>query len=296
MKISVIIPTYQRAHTIGVAIRSVLAQTLRAHEIIVVDDGSQDDGDTLLVVQNLQVENRGRNIDYIGQENAGPAAARNNGVRHATGDYVYFLDSDDTLQPYALDLMADAATRHPNHSVIFGRAQNVEGGWSRDYIGDPAIAFGMDNIPSGQCEVFDLLLQTNFIPIGAVMMTRKLALQAPFDETMRHAEDYNLWLSLATHYRFGYVNTVLLNRTIHESNLVGNKLAMGEAVLRILERYQGWPVAWQRISDLNYDLGSAYLKQMRWDKASEHLSRVMPTGAKHRFVLALKRALAGVAA
>lgn len=90
--VSVIIPTYNRAHCVGEAIDSVLAQVPPADEVIVVDDGSTDDTAEVLAAY-------GDRITVLHQQNAGAAAARNTGIRHATGEWVAFLDSDDLWRP-----------------------------------------------------------------------------------------------------------------------------------------------------------------------------------------------------
>lgn len=98
MTISVIIPTYNRQGTVGEAIESVLRQTAKAHEIIVVDDGSSDGTSGVL---NLFA----RDIVLIRQDNAGVSAARNAGLSRATGSWVAFLDSDDVFLPNWLELI-----------------------------------------------------------------------------------------------------------------------------------------------------------------------------------------------
>jgi len=93
--VSVIIPTYNRAHTIGRAIKSVLNQTYQDFEIIVVDDGSTDN--TEEVVKSF----RDKRIRYIQhKKNKGAAAARNTGIKSAKGKYIAFQDSDDDDNGY----------------------------------------------------------------------------------------------------------------------------------------------------------------------------------------------------
>lgn len=104
--ISVVIPTYNRAHCIGAAIDSVLAQTFPACEVIVVDDGSTDD-------TRERVEAYGRQVRYLFQQNAGVSSARNAGLRAARGDWIAFLDSDDEWIPEKLALQAAESKVHP---------------------------------------------------------------------------------------------------------------------------------------------------------------------------------------
>ena len=105
-KVSVIIPTYNRAEYVTHAIDSVLAQTYTDYEIIVVDDGSADNTKDVL----LPYMDR---IRYIYQENAGLSAARNTGIKAAKGDWIAFLDSDDEWLPGKLAVQMRAVERHP---------------------------------------------------------------------------------------------------------------------------------------------------------------------------------------
>jgi glycosyltransferase involved in cell wall biosynthesis len=105
-KVSVIIPTYNRANFVTEAIDSVLSQTFLDYELIVVDDGSTDDTKDVL----LRYEGR---IKYIYQPNSGVGAARNAGVRCAVGEWLAFLDSDDTWLPEYLSCQMDRAKVDP---------------------------------------------------------------------------------------------------------------------------------------------------------------------------------------
>jgi glycosyltransferase involved in cell wall biosynthesis len=113
--VSVIIPTYNRAYCVGEAIESVLAQSLREREIIVVDDGSTDE--TFAVVQRY-----GDAVRYLRQSNAGVSAARNTGIRQARGEYIAFLDSDDEWLPDKLAVQLDRMTAD---STLVAHATNV---------------------------------------------------------------------------------------------------------------------------------------------------------------------------
>ena len=101
LRISVVIPTYNRAHLIGRAIESVLRQSKRPAEIIVVDDGSTDD-------TREQIVSFGSLVRYIYQTNSGASAARNRGVREARSEWIAFLDSDDLWLETHLERMAHA--------------------------------------------------------------------------------------------------------------------------------------------------------------------------------------------
>src|SRR5581483_8159413 len=104
--ISVIIPCFNHAAYLAKAIQSALVQTLPADEIIVVDDGSTDD--TAKVTASS-----GTRIRYVYQSNAGLSAARNTGIKLATGKYIGFLDADDLWHPDFLTTLVNLLERHP---------------------------------------------------------------------------------------------------------------------------------------------------------------------------------------
>jgi glycosyltransferase involved in cell wall biosynthesis len=105
-RFSVIIPAYNRARFIAEALKSVLEQSLPPYEVIVVDDGSTDN--TAEVVQQY-----GPAVTYLRQENAGAGAARNCGISHSSGEWVAFLDSDDTWLPLYLEKQSEQIDRYP---------------------------------------------------------------------------------------------------------------------------------------------------------------------------------------
>ena len=103
-KISVVIPTYNRAQTIMRAINSVLSQTLPAFEILVVDDGSSDGTKELLQAHGFfNKKTKALEKKYLVQENSGVSSARNLGIKNANGDFIAFLDSDDAWSKRKLE-------------------------------------------------------------------------------------------------------------------------------------------------------------------------------------------------
>jgi glycosyltransferase involved in cell wall biosynthesis len=110
-RVSVIIPSYNRAGLISQAIDSALQQTFGDHEVIVVDDGSTDE--TAAVVRAY-----GDRVGYVWTPNGGAGHARNVGMAHARGDYLTFLDSDDLLYPYALEVSTRLLARFPSVAMV----------------------------------------------------------------------------------------------------------------------------------------------------------------------------------
>jgi glycosyltransferase involved in cell wall biosynthesis len=111
VRVSVIIPAYNAAATIGETLRSVLDQTWRDIEVVVIDDGSTDDTATILA------EFKSQSVTILSQENRGASSARNMGLRKAHGDYIQFLDADDLLSPTKIELQLKALEFTTERSV-----------------------------------------------------------------------------------------------------------------------------------------------------------------------------------
>ena len=183
--VSVVIPTYNYAGYLSEAIGSALAQASDdlALEVIVVDDGSTDE--TSEVVRRF-----GSAVRYERQENQGPSTARNRGVAEARGEYVAFLDADDHWLPYklgrqlrALTIRRDVAGCHGAFLVQrpSGEVGRVARYWQR----------------SGDLPTCRDLLRGNSINMSTMLIRREaLVSTGPFDESLRTAEDWNLWLRL----------------------------------------------------------------------------------------------------
>ena len=120
-KISVVMPAYNAEMYIARSIESVLAQTYKNIELIVVDDGSQDaTGQNVLMYQKND-----KIVKYIFQENQGVSAARNQGIKIATGEYVSFLDADDLWLPDALKEMYGRLREIDTADYVYGRTEEI---------------------------------------------------------------------------------------------------------------------------------------------------------------------------
>ncbi len=119
--VSVVIPTFDRARLCARAVESVLAQTYPHVEVIVVDDGSRDETPQVM-------EAFGDRIRYVRQENAGVSAARNRGLGLATGEFVAFLDSDDTWLPWKLEAQVSVMRRYPSVGMVWTEMIAVDPG------------------------------------------------------------------------------------------------------------------------------------------------------------------------
>lgn len=180
--ISVIIPTYNRAEWLTEAVESVLAQTWRDFELIVVDDGSTDDTAHRLAVY-------GDRLRYVQQANAGVSAARNHGIRLARGKWLAFLDSDDLWEPEKLAAQMAFFRENPNAHIC-----QTEEIWIRR--GQRVNPKRKHRKHSGW--IFEHCLPLCIVSPSAVMMARSLLDEVGlFDESLPACEDYDLWLRIS---------------------------------------------------------------------------------------------------
>ncbi len=115
-QVSIIIPAYNQARYLGAAVQSALDQTYANVDVLVADDGSTDD--TAQVAQQFTDPR----VRYIYQENRGLSGARNTGIRHATGDFLTYLDSDDLFLPQKLEILLPALQAQPHLGLVAGQA------------------------------------------------------------------------------------------------------------------------------------------------------------------------------
>ena len=213
MKVSVIIPTYNRAYIIRDALESALAQTYDNFEIVVVDDGSVDN--TRETIQSYS----SNKIRYVRHEhNRGCSAACNTGIAAATGDLVGFLDSDDCWKPDYLERQVGFFSRHPEVSAVFSDVQIVG---DRETI--PSLIALMKRFPkvlerSAKAEEYVLdgrdiyvcLLEEVPIKPTALVTRREVYEKAgTFDESWPSGTDWALFLRLFRSGSFGYINRPL---------------------------------------------------------------------------------------
>jgi len=194
-RVSVVIPTCNRAHDVCDAIDSALGQTFRDLEVLVVDDGSTDDTPEV-IRRRFGSEPR---LELLRQANAGAGAARNRGIRRARGEYVAFLDSDDLWLPEKLELQIAHLDAHPAAGLVFCDLFFEEPG--RRVRRFEATRFAGDTSLRG-------LVERGFpLCTPAVVARRQALLEVGlFDETLRCAQDWDLWIRLLARTPAVYVD------------------------------------------------------------------------------------------
>ncbi len=190
MNISVVIPTYNRYEVLKRAINSVLAQTYVAKEIIVIDDGSND--------ETLKIKEEFPNIKYFYQDNSGVSSARNLGITKSTCEWIAFLDSDDI---WSTDKLNSHVEFHKHNKNIL-----------MSYTDERWVRNGVEvNIPKKYKKygghIFKNCLSHCIIAPSATLIHKNLLDKVGlFDEKLEVCEDYDLWLRVAIEHEIGFID------------------------------------------------------------------------------------------
>ena len=215
MRVSVIIPAYNREGTVLASVESALAQSYGDLEVIVVDDGSTDR--TVEVLQCMA----GR-IKVVCQPNAGPSAARNRGVAESSGDIVAFLDSDDHWMPNKIERQVKLMTRGGDEMVCCVCNATVKGEGGSTLGNTFEFAGVRPGFEEGVWTNAADVLSTRFLLFNQVVAVRREAFDrvGGFNEKLRLLEDYELSLRLATAGTWGVIRDPLVMK-FNDTNGIG---------------------------------------------------------------------------
>ena len=254
LRISVVVPTYNRSAWIAQAIRTIRAQRYPAAEIIIVDDGSTDD--TPQVTARLD-----SSVRVIHQQNAGVSVARNTGVQHASGEWVAFLDSDDawhasklTHQVAAITSITDAvwcatagdAIDHRGTVLPDGRGlggvfpQFRELGeepatFLRRWLADVAVDAGDERVPALHGDAFESLFSLNYVHASSVIIRRDAFLASGgFDAALRVAEDTEFFHRFAARHPLTFLTAPLFGYRVSHGVSLSNSSSVVPRIVNAL--------------------------------------------------------------
>jgi glycosyltransferase involved in cell wall biosynthesis len=238
--VSVVIPAYEQAMYLSAAIESVLGQTERELELLVVDDGSTDDS-AVIVEKYAQLDSR---VRLLRQENRGAAAARNHGIREAREEFVAFLDGDDVWVPQKLERQLREFARVEKDVVGVGCLM--------EYVSTRGKILGVsgESTEKRSAEI----AKGKFMPFGAasvlVAPTELVRELGGFDEELRYASDFDLVAKLARCGRLITVPEVLARYLIHSesesaTNFFDQRAVMRFVGMRAEARERGQELAWE---------------------------------------------------
>lgn len=223
-RVSVVIPCYNAVAFVSEALNSVLAQSYRGFEVLVINDGSPDTPELERVLEPFLTR-----IQYIRQANMGPGGARNSGLLQARGEYVAFLDSDDAWEPSFLAEQMRILENDPALDLVYADAL---------LVGETPFAglTYMETNPSEGEVTFASLMRLQCSVITSCVIARRSALMdaGMFDCRFYHSEDFDLWLRLAHRgSRIWYHKRVLARHRVHPQSLGAQPGALLRAQIEI---------------------------------------------------------------
>ena len=263
-RVSIIIPSYNTARLIAACLDSIFAQTFQDFEAIVVNDGSPDTAELEQVLQPYLDRNPDR-VVYIKQVNKRAAGARNTAIARARGEFLAFLDSDDTWLPNHLESQMKQFEADPLLSLVYANA---------DATSDPAhpLTF-MEKNPSNGEATFEALVVERCVVSIATVVARKAAIMKAggFDESLARCDDYDMWLRTAF-----YGGKIGYRRQIQARMNEGRPGSLGAARAKMAEAY--WSILEK--ADKNLPLNPAQRKLVR-DRAAEIRARYLVEEGKN---------------
>ena len=270
MKISVVIPTYNRYEFLKRALHSVYDQTHSPFEVIVIDDGSTDE--TQQIVQDFP------NIKYFYQENAGVSSARNLGIKKSASDWIAFLDSDDEWHEDKLEEQVFFHKQNPKVLMSY-----TDEKWIRERVEVKVPKkfrkFGGD--------IFKKCLSHCIIAPSATLIHKELLNAVGiFDESLEVCEDYDLWLRIAQSYKIGLVDKKLITKYAgHDDQLSFKYWGMDrfrvlalEKLLESMDKIPSWHALWVRAENDGVGrVGNDVDRKILFDGAGEALYNPSPS-------------------
>ena len=203
-KVSVLIPTFNRARYIGECIDSVLGQTLPPHQVIVIDDGSNDGTSAVLQLY-------GARITVLRKSNGGKSSALNLGMKHVTGDFVWIFDDDDVALPNSIELRLETLRGRPELGFIF--SAHYYGRNAADGNIQRGARYNMRARP--EPDIFGELMSGFFFTLNSLLArTECYRAVGDFDETLLRSQDYDMMIRLARRFACAGLNepTYILRR------------------------------------------------------------------------------------
>lgn len=229
-KVSIILPTYNRAHLLGKTLESILGQTYPFFELILVDDGSTDD------TRHLVEKFGDRRIRYYNPGiNQGAAAARNYGMAQADCDYIAFADSDDIWHRDKLEKQMDVLKRTDittgfvYHKIAYDLGE-----------GRCAVLPSEELPPEKKSgNIYAQLLYDNLVPCPSILVKRQCLEQAgEFDTELKALEDYDFALKMAAGYQAVFLDEILLEASYSTTGVSGNAINYLLASCRMVQKYR----------------------------------------------------------
>ncbi|MCF6158763.1 MAG: glycosyltransferase [wastewater metagenome] len=225
-KVSVIVPTYNRAHLLRMAIVSILNQTFQDFEILVIDDCSNDG--TQEVIRDFH----DKRVQYIRHKvNKGEAGARNTGILNSNAEYIAFLDDDDAWLPEKLMLQVNLLKKCPPEvGGIYTSCIEIDGINKRTSWQRTATKRGYI--------YYDMFIE-NCVGTPSTVIVRRECFKKVglFDESLGFGTDYDMWIRISREFRFEYIKEPLVKYYVHNNRISSNLEIRIIGMEKILKRY-----------------------------------------------------------
>jgi glycosyltransferase involved in cell wall biosynthesis len=274
VRVSVLLPVYNGSRFVSHAIESVLKQTYQNIELIIVNDGSQDD--CAAIIRPYLADQR---IKYIEQANSGVAAARNTAFSLVSGKYIAFIDQDDIWLPNKLERQVAYLEAHPEIAMAHARQCYI------DEAGNP-IESNSDHVEPVNGNCFRELFEKNCIAVLTVLARQSAIEEAGgFNRAASCSDDYEMWLKISWKHLIGFQDEIVAAYRIHKNNESLNSFKMTQADLVVMESVlSAYPEAkkalgslWRsRLFDFNAQLSAWYSwKYNDYASARKHLLKAL---------------------
>ena len=273
MRFSVIIPLFNKAPYIKKALDSVIEQTFKDFELVVVDDGSSDES---CVVAKDSLEGSSLNYQLIHQENSGVSTARNNGVMASHGDYICFLDADDWWAPTFLERIDLLIREYPDAGIYGTNYYYVKNGRQR---------ISITNVETGVIDYCKVYAESLIMPLTSISVSIKRSVFnefGGFQSKLKLGEDFDLWVKIALKHKVVFLAEPLafyFQDSDKEWRAIGKLYAPREHMLwnlgHLEEEERTNPNYKQLIDNLRvYSLFPYYLSSQYRDAAKEELAKI----------------------
>ncbi len=227
LRVTVIIPSYNRAHYLPLAVGSILAQTHPVFEIIIVDDGSTDDTSEIIKLY-------GDKVRFYKQGHQGVSAARSYGLSLARGDVIAWLDADDEWEPEFLSAVVPLLEADSSLDGVYTGFVHI------DEAGSRLPHIGLKTVPP--TELYSALLENDFV-LTPTLVVRSKCFEAVggFDANFQICEDYDMWLRLAKQFSIAGLPRPLVRVRVHHGNTIGDVGALLHYRLLLVQKHFGPP-------------------------------------------------------
>ncbi len=228
--ISVVIPTYNSEDFITKTLETVFSQTYDNYEVIVSDDGSTDN--TVDVVRSFFLQNSSRKKALLINKHEGPGAARNKGIKSASGDWISFLDSDDLWNHNKLESIVGYIRKNDDIDLVCHSLIVKDG--LKETLMDPSKYF------NNKIDPFLSMYRGNYLYTSALTIEKNILYQAGlFDNKLLSAQDYDLWLRLGliNKIKMGFIEDPLSIHIVREGSISSNVERRLKCMLEISQKY-----------------------------------------------------------